>query len=87
MKIKNCFILKDMGDFSVVVATGEALKKYNCMITLNSSGVFLWKMLEKGATEQELVDAMLQEYNVQESTAKEHILQFLEKIKQADILE
>ncbi len=87
MKIKNCFILREMGDFSIVVATGEALQQFNCMITLNESGVMLWKALEKGATKQELLALMLNTYNVEENIAKEHIDQFLAKLDKAEILE
>ena len=76
-----------MGEFSVVIANGEALEKYNCMITLNSSGVFLWKLLEKGADKEQLLKEMLAEYNVEEKVAKEHIDLFLDKLKKADILE
>ena len=67
-----------MGDFSIVVATGEALQQFNCMITLNESGVMLWKALEKGATKQELLALMLNTYNVEENIAK--VREILEKI-------
>lgn len=87
MKIKQGFILRDMGEFSVVVASGERLKEYNCMITLNSSAKLLWEMLEKGATKEELLKAILDEYEVQESVANEHIEGFLNKLKEASILE
>ena len=76
-----------MGEFSVVVATGDAIEKYNCMITLNASGVLLWKMLQKGAQKQDLLTAMLNEYSVDEKTASEHIDLFLQKLQTADILE
>jgi hypothetical protein len=87
MNIKKGFILRDMGEFSVVVASGEILKEYNCMITLNQSGKMLWKLLEIGASKQELLKAMLDEYEVDESTAKEHIDGFLNKLEEAKILE
>ncbi len=87
MKIKKGFILRDMGEFSVVVATMELLKEYNCMITLNQSGKLLWKTLEKGATKEELLKVMLDEYEVDENTAKQHIDGFLNKLSEAKILE
>ena len=87
MKIKNGFILRDMGEFSVVVATGETLKKYNCMITLNSSAKLLWQRLETEATFEELLALMTDTYEVEENLAKEHIEGFLNKLKEADILE
>ncbi len=87
MKIKKGFILRDMGEFSVVVASGELLREYNCMITLNQSGKTLWKMLESGAEKSELLKALLDEYEVDENTANEHIDGFLNKLKEAKILE
>ena len=87
MKIKKGFILRDMGEFSVVVASGKALEKYNCMITLNASAKMLWEMLEVGATKEELLKAMTDTYEVEEGLAYEHIEGFLNKLKEADILE
>ena len=87
MKIKKGFILRDMGEYSVVIASGETLKKYNCMITLNQSGKLLWKTLETGADFDQLLKTMLDEYEVDENTAKEHIQAFINKLQGAEILE
>ena len=62
MKIKENFVLRQVGDSSIVVAVGEETKNFNAMIKLNSTGVFLWKLLEKGATEEELLQKVLEKY-------------------------
>ena len=87
MRIKDDFVLKDMGDFTVVIAVGESLKKFNCMITLNESGKILWEKLEKGCEEQELVNALLEVYDVDEKTAKKHVKEFVKKMKDASVIE
>ena len=63
MKIKKGFLLREMpGGTSVVVGVGENSEKLKGYLTLNESGAFIWKILEKGATKQDIVSAILKEY-------------------------
>ncbi|WP_148135302.1 PqqD family protein [Candidatus Formimonas warabiya] len=86
MKIKEGYILREVAGNSVVVAVGKTALDFNGLITLNSTGVFLWKMLEKDADEQALVAAMLREYEIDAPTAKTDIAEFIDKLKGADLL-
>ena len=43
MKIKQGFMLREVAGNYVVVAVGEASKKFNGVINLNESGAFIWK--------------------------------------------
>ena len=86
MKIKDDFVLKDMGDFSVVIAVGESLKKYNCMITLNESGKLLWEKLSAGCERADLVNAITAVYDVDEEHAQKDVDAFLTKLKNANII-
>ncbi len=87
MKIKENFVLRQVGDSSIVVAVGEETKNFNAMIKLNSTGVFLWKLLEKGATEEELLQKVLEKYDIDSEKAKCDIDCFVKKIKGANILD
>lgn len=87
MKIKEGFILKDLGGQMVVVAVGNATQTLNGMIKLNDSGVVLWKKLESGATEDELKDALMEEYEISEETAKEDVAAFVNSLKGPGIIE
>ncbi len=87
MKIKDGFILRDVLGNSVVVATGKRTKEFNGMINLNSSSTFLWRILEKGATEEELVEKLLDEYDVEEEKARKDIKGFIEKLREAKLIE
>ncbi|MBP5466383.1 MAG: PqqD family protein, partial [Clostridia bacterium] len=70
MKIKDGFILREVAGSFIVVAVGEAVKTFKGIVNLNETGAFLWKILERGATEEELLKKMLEEYDVDEQTAK-----------------
>ena len=56
MKIKNGFILRDVGGKTFVVAVGERSREFKGMITLNETGKFIWKALENENTVDGVVD-------------------------------
>lgn len=43
MKIKEGFVLRNMGGQAVVVSIGSASKVFNGMVKLNETGEYLWK--------------------------------------------
>lgn len=86
MKIKEGFILRQVAGENIVVPSGEELN-LNLMITLNNTGRFLWERLEKDTTEEELLAAVLEEYDVDEERAKESVAAFLKKLSENEFLE
>ena len=86
LKLKEGLILREVAGSYVVVAVGKAAVEFNAMITLNETGAFLWKALEKGATEESLTEALLDEYEVDKDTASADVKEFIEKIKEAKLL-
>ncbi len=87
MKIKNGFVAKEIAGQYVVVALGKASKVFNGIIKLNDSGKFIWDMLVEGAEKQEIVDALLGEYDVDASVAEADVGKFINELKGANILE
>lgn len=87
MKIKEGFMLKNIAGANVVVPVGSNTVSFKAVITLNDSGAFLWKQLESETTPQDVLKAMLTEYDVDEATAKADIDEFIELLKKADLLE
>lgn len=86
MKTVDGFILKTIAGTNVVVPIGEATVSFKSMITLNDSGAFLWKLLEKGCTEDELVESLKGEYTVDDKTARADVREFVETMSKADLL-
>ena len=87
MKIKNGFLLRQVGEQTVVVAVGEESRNFNGIIRLNDTGRFLWENLQKDITEKELVRIMLLEYDIDGATAEADVADFIETLKEADLLE
>ena len=82
MKVKSGFILRKVGKQYVVAATGEASKNFNGMIRLNATGAFLWEALEKGSTEDELVQKLLDRFeDLDAPTARMDLKEFLSTIR------
>ena len=67
-------------------AIGEAMD-FNGMMNLNETGAFLWEKLENDTTKEELLKAMLDEYEVTEDIAKKDIDNFITKLKDGNLLE
>jgi hypothetical protein len=87
MKIKDGFMLREIAGTWVVVPLGQRVVEYNGLMILNESGALLWKLLEKGAEMNDLVQALLSEYDVDEATAKADIEEMLGNIRDRGLLE
>lgn len=87
MKIKEGFILRNVAGSNIVVPFGDRCLDFNGMITLNDTGAFIWKQLENGAEEADIVKALLAEYEVEEDRAAQCVKDFVAKLKEADCLE
>ena len=86
MRIKDGFILRKVAGSYIAVATGEESVNFNAMVTTNETGAFLWEKLRNETTEEELLSALLSEYDVDEETAKADIAEFLEKLRDGELL-
>ena len=84
MKMKEGFILRKVGTQYVVAATGRASENFNGIIRLNESGAFAFRQLKAGVTVEELVARLMEEYTVDEATARRDVDSFLAALKEAD---
>ena len=81
------FIKRKIGTQFVIVAIGEATKRFNGMISVNETGSFIWDQLAKNITMDELVDAITAEYEVDADTARADAVRFAETLKGVGALE
>ena len=87
MKIKDCYVMRTVAGSNVIVPTGSAAVDFNGMMTLNEVGAFLWEKLVHGAQEDELVSAILAEYDVSDEIARADVVAFINRMREADLLE
>lgn len=88
MKIRNGFVVREIAGQYVVVALGETSKIFNGIIKLNESAKLIWDMLVKGAEKEDIVEALLNEYEgVEAAVVKADVDNFINKLEGANILE
>ena len=80
MRMKDGFLLRTVAGQHVVLPDCETLN-LNMMITLNETGAFLWERLQKEATVEDLVQALLGEYDVDRETAEAAVAAFVKKLE------
>ena len=87
MKIKDGYIIREVAGSNIVVPVGDEQMSFGGIMTLNAVGAFVWKKLENGATKEELVDALLAEYEVDRQTASADIDRYIAKLREKNIIE
>ena len=87
MKLKPGFVLRNVAGYNVVVPIGEAALDFNGMINLNESGAILWSMLEKDVAEEDMVKALLEEYEITEEIARTDVFAFIKKMREASLID
>ena len=87
MQIKKDFTIQKVGNSYIAEAVGETSKTFHGMVRLNETGAFLWKKMSEGdVTVDELVDALLSEYEVDRETAAHDVEQLVAQFRESGIL-
>ncbi len=87
MKIKDGFVLRKVAGSYLVVAFGQQSIDFNGMISLNDTGAFLWNKLANDVDRDELVEAMLQEYDVSREQVEKDVDSFIKKLEDNNLAE
>jgi hypothetical protein len=87
MKIKEDLILRNIAGSWVVIPMGERLLEFSGMMQINDTGAFIWRLLEKGAKKEDLISAILDEYEIDEAAAAAEVDDFLRVLGDAQVLE
>ena len=86
MKIKKEFILREIVGDIVLVPINKSTSKFDGLITMNEIGKFIWENIESAKDEEELLQRILDEYEVDRDVAKADLDEFLGKLKEIDII-
>ncbi|MBQ2952384.1 MAG: PqqD family protein [Clostridia bacterium] len=86
LRIRTGYQLRTVAGRTVVVPTEDTLDT-NVMIVLNETGKLLWDRLSAGATPEELVSALLAEYDVSQDVARSDVQAFIARMRQRGLFE
>ena len=84
MKIKDGFILRRVADNNIVISVGDL--NFDGIIQLNDTGVLLWKKLEEGCETEDLLNALLEEYDVTREVAEKDVNLFLQSLRENHLI-
>ena len=87
MKRKEGFVSHTIGDKNYIVAVGDKSEQYNCVITCNGTAFYLWEILKEDCSEEQLVDALLKEYEVSEEQAQKGAANTLDILRKNHLLD
>ncbi len=87
MKTKSGFILRALGDNYIIVPVGPEAQRFNGIIKINETGKLIWEMLEKTATEEQLIDAMTEKFEIDRECAAKDVRLFVEKAAKANLID
>ena len=86
MIIKKELIKRDIAGEVFLVPLGKSMYDSNGLFILTELGAFIWDLLPEAAGEEDIVKAVLAEYEVDEATARADIREFLKKLQDHQIL-
>ena len=88
MRTKKGFLKRYVVDANVVLPIGENLTDFGGMLTLSEVASFLWDLLSaRDCTKEDLLKAVLNEYDVDEATASADLDTFLQQMRDVNVLD
>ncbi len=87
MKLTDNYMKREIAGEVILIPMGKMSAQFNGMITLNETAQYIFCCLEEGKDEDDIVKGMLEEYEVDETTAKAEVINFLTKCKEWKVIE
>ena len=86
MVIKKDLIRRDIAGDTILVPVGKTVYDSNGLFVLNELGAFIWDMLPQAETEEDILSAILKEYEVTPDEAAADLAEFLNKLREMEII-
>ena len=87
MKVREDLVLREVAGESILIPVGKIALDIKGMFTLTESGTLLYRKLTEDCTKEDLVQALLGEYEVDREKATEDVDTFLEQLETAGVLQ
>ena len=87
MKIVKEFILREIAGETVLVPTGNTAQEFNGLLTLSESAAFIWENIEKVESLEEMIELILENYEVDREVALKETIEFISTLVNSRIVE
>ena len=82
MRANPEFIARDIAGELVLVPVGATAQKCDGLITCNEVGALIWRQLEKAADEEAVLSAILEEFEIDEKTARGDMTEVISRLRE-----
>lgn len=86
MVIKKEVYLREIAGEYILVPTGKTVDEYNGVFTLTPVGAAVFKAIQDGKEDEDLLAAVLEEFDVDSAVAEKDICDFLKKLGEYGII-
>ena len=86
MRRKENFVLQNVGGENLLVPIDTEVMDFNGLITINETALYLWELLEKDQTADELVEAIEEKFGVDRAVAQRDVKIFLDEMEAYGLL-
>ena len=87
MKLKNEMLLREVAGEIIAIPVGKTALNFNGMICLNEVGAEIWKGLQEEQSKEEILERILQEFEVSREEAAADLEEFLQQLRHNDLLQ
>ncbi len=86
MKLKNEFEIVHVADEHILIPIGKQKEDFKGVVVLNEAAAFLLEEMKQDITVDDMVQLLIDKYDVDTSKAKEDIERILESISELGLL-
>ena len=87
MEIKKEMIHRQLAGDDILVPGGSAVLDLNGLFVMTETGAFIWSVLPQAETDEDVVEKMLEEYDVDRETAEKDVKDFLDRLRSYGIID
>lgn len=86
MKLKYEFETTELGDAIIAVPVGDNARSFSGVLNLNDSAAAILKLLRKDTTVEQIVSALLEEFEGTKEEITAFVEKFIDKLRNEDLL-
>lgn len=86
MKAKNGFVMRCVVDEYMLMPTNDNINRFDGSVVLNEVSAFVWEQLQNETTAEEILTALLGEFDVPEAVAKKDLEGLLNRFREYGLI-
>lgn len=87
MRLKGEFVLREVAGEIIAIPVGKTALDFNGMLCINAVSAEIWKGLQEGKTKAEILENILEEFDVSQEEAAADLDVFLRQLSENNLLE